>query len=76
MRQFAPIRRRRTPTFPRRMAYYFDCSQWNGGFVRVSRGPGAVVLDDAKGLMLNLCNGEVYKDTRFEAANEALSRAA
>ena len=61
---FAPTVKRRTPTWPSRIASYYDCSKWGSGFFRVGRGPGAVVLN-TKGEMLNMATGEIYVDARF-----------
>lgn len=59
----APIVQRNTPTFPTRRAAYFDCTAWGGGFIRITGGPGAVVLSGD--VLLNLSNGHVYRDPRF-----------
>lgn len=60
---YAPMVRRRTASFPSRMASYFDCTQWGAGFFRP--GHGAVILRHADGLMLDLSSGRVYSDSRF-----------
>lgn len=64
-RVLAPIVQCRTPTWPNRMANYFDCSQWGGGLVRLDDAPGAITLNLATGTMLNIRTGEVYTDERF-----------
>lgn len=61
---YAPMVRRRTPTFPSKGASYFDCTRWGAGYMRVGGGPGAAILDD-KGHCLDLRTGEVYVDKRF-----------
>ncbi len=61
----APIVQRRTHTFPSRNAQYFDCTQWGGGFTRVTGAAGAVVLDHARGILLDLRTGSVFTDSRF-----------
>lgn len=71
VKQFAKTVRKRTPTFPARGAWYFDCTPWGGGYTRCGYGPGAAVLNDS-GQCLNLSTGEVYFDARFakEAGHE------
>ena len=64
-KQFAPVVTRRQSAFPCRIARYFDCTQWGGGFVRVGMARGAVVLHGDT--LLNLSTGEVYTDARFGA---------
>ena len=60
----ARIVRRRTPTFPSRMASYFDFTPWGGGFLRAeNRGPGAIVLSGS--ILADIRTGEVYRDGRF-----------
>lgn len=66
-REFAPIVRRRTSFFPCRMANFFDCSRWGGGYVRLG-GPGAVVIN-SHGQVLDLRTGEVRLDSRFLPVN-------
>lgn len=61
----APIVRRRTCTFPSRMASYWDLGAWGGGFMRCRDAPGAVVIDHAKGTMFDMRTGRVYLDSRF-----------
>lgn len=59
----APVVRRRTATFPSRLASYFDLTQWGGGYMRVTGVPGAAVI---KGdILVDLRSGEVYRDARF-----------
>jgi hypothetical protein len=67
---YAKVVRRRTPTFPSRYAFYWDCTPWNGGFVRRHVMPGAVVLNTL-GDMLDLHTGEIYQDERFRHAMAA-----
>lgn len=62
----ARITRRRTPTFPSRLASYWDLTPWNGGYVRVSAAPGAVHLGE--GRMACMSTGHVYLDARFAEA--------
>lgn len=59
----APIVRRRTPTWPSRVASYFDLTQWGGGYVRTGQGPGAVVLGGS--VLADIRTGRVYTDHRF-----------
>lgn len=69
----APVVRRRTSTWPSRMANYFDCTQWGGGYFRLGGGPGAVILNGQNGTMLDMRSGEVYHDERFKATeNEGM----
>jgi hypothetical protein len=58
---------RRGPCFPFRNRLYWDCTAFGAGYVACSGGPGAAVLDDTKGLLLNLSTGAVYNDSRFNA---------
>lgn len=44
----------------RRGHSYFDCRPWANMFLKVSRGPGAVVLND-KGDKIDIQTGVVYK---------------
>jgi hypothetical protein len=67
--EFAPRVRRRTPTWPSRMATYFDCTAFGSGFFRCQGGPGAVVLNRS-GQMLDIVNGRVYFDARFKSDAE------
>ena len=69
-RTFAPIVQRRTSTWPSRMASFFDCSQWGGGLTRLNDAPGAIVLNRATGMMLNIRTGEIYTDARFASGPE------
>ena len=67
----APIVRRRTSTFPSRVAGYFDFTQWGGGFSRVAnQGPGAVCINHAEGIMADIQTGRVYRDSRFIKGQE------
>lgn len=62
---YARTVKRRTSTFPSRLALYFDFTPWRGGYVRAfNNGPGAVVL--APGICADLQTGRVYKDARFD----------
>lgn len=58
--EFAPIVRRRTPTFPSRMVSYFDFTKWGGGYMRIGQGPGAVRLPG--GLLANMQSGAITKE--------------
>ena len=60
---FAKVVRRRTATFPSRMASYFDFTPWRGGYMRVTSAPGGVVL--APGICADIRSGRVYRDARF-----------
>ncbi len=63
----AKIVRRRTPTFPSRVASYFDFTPWGGGYLRATNnGPGAIVLPS--GLCADIQTGRVYRDARFATA--------
>lgn len=62
---YARLVRRRGPSFPFRLCSYFDCTKWEGGFIRFQGGPGAVVLRPRDGTMLDIASGRVYTDTRF-----------
>lgn len=66
---YAPRVRRRTPTWPSRMASYFDCTDFGSGFFRCQGGPGAVVLNKS-GQMLDIVTGKVYFDARFKSEME------
>jgi hypothetical protein len=59
----AKIVRRRTPTWPSRMASYWDFTPWGGGFMRTGQGPGAVVLQGD--VLADMRTGRVYRDARF-----------
>lgn len=63
----ARITRRRTPTFPFRLASYWDLTPWQGGYIRLTAAPGAVHL--GQGRMACLTTGAVYLDSR--SAGEA-----
>ena len=66
--QYAMLVRRRTATFPSRVALYFDFTPWGGGYLRATNnGPGAIVLAD--GLCADTRTGRVYHDARFELAS-------
>lgn len=67
---FAPVISRRTATWPTRMARYFDCTQWGGGYHRLQAARGAVVLNRTNGTMLDIDTGEVYVDERFIETKE------
>lgn len=55
--------RRRPPTWPSRMATYFDFTPWGGGYLRADRnGPGAIVLKP--GIHGDIQTGRVYRDVR------------
>lgn len=58
---FAPMVRRRTPTWPTKWAGYFDCTQWGSGYIRRSQSPGAVRLQGDT--LLDIRTGEVYQQT-------------
>lgn len=60
---FAKVVRRRTATFPSRMASYFDFTPWGGGYMRLTSAPGAVVLK--AGICADIRSGRVYTDARF-----------
>jgi hypothetical protein len=64
-KRFARIVTRRGPCFPFRNQRYFDCTPWGGGFVSGVGVRGGVVIDDTKGLLLDLSTGEVRADARF-----------
>lgn len=63
---YAKIVKRRGDIFPFRNGNYFDCREHGFGYVRAGIGRGAIVLDNRKGLMLNIGTGEVYTDERFK----------
>jgi hypothetical protein len=46
-----------TPTWPSRKVYYWDCSEFGFGRVRVPGGPGGAMLDDTR--MLDLQSGAI-----------------
>jgi len=56
----ARLVQKRSSFFPFRNAWYFDCTPWNGGFVRRTGAPGAVVIDETQGICVNLQTGQVY----------------
>lgn len=63
---YAPRVRRRTATWPCRKAWYYDLTQWGGGYVRITNLAGAIRASHHKdGLLMNLATGEVYYDSRF-----------
>jgi hypothetical protein len=62
---YAKLVTRRSYVFPFRNQRYWDCTPWHGGWIRHDGAPGAVVVDAACGLLLNLRSGEVYADSRF-----------
>lgn len=61
----APIVRRRTASFPSRMAHYWDLTQWGAGFMRTNAPPCAVIIGHAAGLIFDPSRGLVYRDSRF-----------
>lgn len=62
---YAKLVRRRTATFPSRIALYFDFSPWGGGYLRATNnGPGAIIL--ANEICADIQSGRVYHDARFE----------
>jgi hypothetical protein len=62
---FAKLVTRRSYVFPFRNRRYLDCTSWGGGWIAYEGAPGAAVIDEAKGLLVNLRTGEVYVDARF-----------
>jgi hypothetical protein len=62
---YAPVVRRRSHTFPSRIAGYFDCTKWGGGYYRVANQPRGATVLNKKGECLDLQTGEVYLDARF-----------
>ena len=62
----ARIVKRRTSTFPSRVATWFDWTPWGGGFTRAGNtGPGSFVIDSKAGTMGCMQSGRVYRDSRF-----------
>lgn len=67
----APIVRRRTSTFPSRMALYWDLTPWGAGFMRASNaGQGACIINHREGIMFNMQTGHVYRDSRLANKGE------
>lgn len=59
----APVVRRQMASFPKRVAHYFDLTQWGAGYLRVVTMPGGAVLPG--GLLLDMQTGKVWLDSRF-----------
>lgn len=65
----ARIVKRRTPTWPSRVAPYYDFTPLGGGFFcALNRDTGAIVMSD--GICANMQTGEVYSDARFNAKED------
>ena len=62
---YAKLVTRRSYVFPFRNQRYWDCTPWQGSWIHYCGAPGAVVVDGARGLLLNLRTGQVYTDSRF-----------
>lgn len=57
------VQRRRG--FPARVGWFWDCTPYGGGFIRKTDAPGAAVINDGDGTLVDMRSGRVYIDKRF-----------